>query len=353
MQRCLFTGGKTATVALGLLQRAGDIGVLAFDFNRSHRREADEEDVVSRAARGRLLGDRQVLPLLGACTISISDCRGVSLPTRLTELLVDEFPGLGLIEMNRGSGGVRGCDECGHGLFRLRDGQRLLCSQLLCESRLGAFGFDRHLFPEGLFVLSLAEPGFCGFEVLHGFVMSGSILLKLFGKTREFSAQVVGLDPWSKWRNEGAGLECRILESAVEPDANLSRDLECCERSTVIADQRMAGGVACPPDFAKELGNLTRKDALVLQATNEIVLRLLRRNVLADMGRDLLREQLCQLAQLEQRGVRVLWEIPFREQTQAQELLVMLCELSEVTLEGRHVCGPLMVDTCCLIQSAA
>ena len=66
----------------------------------------------------------------------------------------------------------------------------------------------------------------------------------------------------------------------------------------------------------------------------------------------MLREELCQLAQLEQRGVRILWEIPLREQTQAQELLVVLRELGEVGLDDCHLRGPFMVDTCCLTQSA-
>ena len=45
--------------------------------------EADEEDVVSRAARGRPLGNSQVPCLLGACTGCVSDYLGVSFPTRL------------------------------------------------------------------------------------------------------------------------------------------------------------------------------------------------------------------------------------------------------------------------------
>ena len=52
MQRCLFTRSESTAVAFGLLQGAGDIGVLALGLDRSHRREADEEDVVGRAARG-------------------------------------------------------------------------------------------------------------------------------------------------------------------------------------------------------------------------------------------------------------------------------------------------------------
>lgn len=81
-------------------------------------------------------------------------------------------------------------------------------------------------------------------------------------------------------------------------------------------------------------------------------LSLLRRHVGADICRDMLREEFSQLAQLEQRGVRILREIPFREQTQAQELLVVLRELSEVGLDGCHLRGSLMVDTCYLTQSA-
>jgi hypothetical protein len=155
-------------------------------------------------------------------------------------------------------------DECGHGFLRLRGGERLLRSQPLFESRLGAFGFGRHPFPEGLFVLGLTELGFCGFEVLRDFVMGGSMLRQLLSKTRKFGAQVVRLVPWSERQDEGAGLVCRVLEGAVEPDADLPGELERRERGAVISAQRVAGGVACPSDFAEELGNLARKDALIL-----------------------------------------------------------------------------------------
>jgi len=164
--------------------------------------------------------------------------------------------------------------------------------------------------------------------------------------------QVVGFVSWSKRRDEGAGLVCRVPEGAVEPDADLPGELECCERGAVISDQRVAGGVACPPDFTEELGNLARKDTLILQSADKLILGLLRRHIGTDIRRDMLREQLGQLAQLEQRGIRVLREIPFREQPQAQELLVVLRELGEVGLDGCHLCGPLMIGTCYLTQAA-
>jgi len=96
---------------------------------------------------------------------------------------------------------------------------------------------------------------------------------------REFGTEVVGLVLWSLRRNESTGLEGRVLEDAVEPDTNLPGDLEGRERGAVIPDQRMAGGVACSPHFTEELSNLTRKNALLLQSADEIVLRLLRRHV--------------------------------------------------------------------------
>lgn len=53
-------------------------------------------------------------------------------------------------------GSVRGRNECGYRVFRPGNSRHLLSGQLLCERYLGVFGFDRYLFPEGLFVLSLA-----------------------------------------------------------------------------------------------------------------------------------------------------------------------------------------------------
>ena len=52
----------------------------------------------------------------------------------------------------------------------------------------------------------------------------------------------------------------------------------------------VAGGVAGAPYFAKELGNLARENALVLQAAQQVVLGLLGRLVHADLRR----YELCQ-----------------------------------------------------------
>lgn len=67
-----------------------------------------------------------------------------------------------------------------------------------------------------------------------------------------------------------------------------------------------------------------------MKASDQLVLRLHRRLVHADLGRDMLREQLRQLAQFEQGCSRVLGQIALSEQAKAQELLVMLPEVGEV-----------------------
>jgi hypothetical protein len=59
----------------------------------------------------------------------------------------------------------------------------------------------------------------------------------------------------------------------VEPDAELPGDLEIGERGAMVAGDRVARGVAGAPDFAEELSYLAREDALVLQASKQVVLR--------------------------------------------------------------------------------
>jgi hypothetical protein len=96
----------------------------------------------------------------------------------------------------------------------------------------------------------------------------------------------------------------------------------------------MAGGVPGSPDLPEELRDLGGQDALVLKPPNQIVLGLARRLIFADIGRDVLREQLGELSQLEERGVGVIREIAFRQHAETQELLVMRFELGEIGPEN-------------------
>ncbi len=61
---------------------------------------------------------------------------------------------------------------------------------------------------------------------------------------------------------------------------------------------------------------------MILQPAEEVVLGLLVRGVEADLGRDELSEQLGELPQLQQRGVRVVSEVALRKHAQAHELLI-------------------------------
>ena len=65
----------------------------------------------------------------------------------------------------------------------------------------------------------------------------------------------------------------------------------------MIASERMARGVACPPDFMKELSHLPRQDPLILQPSKQLVLWFLRRREQTDPGGKELSQYLGKLAQ--------------------------------------------------------
>jgi hypothetical protein len=98
----------------------------------------------------------------------------------------------------------------------------------------------------------------------------------------------------------------------------------------MVAYDRVIRGVARAPNFAEELSYLAREDALILQAAKQVVLRFFARRVQADLRGHQLREELGELAQLQERGVRVVGEVALREHAEAHELFVVLLEVREV-----------------------
>lgn len=102
----------------------------------------------------------------------------------------------------------------------------------------------------------------------------------------------------------------------------------------MAAHERVVRGVSGSPNLAEQLSNLARKDALVLQASQQIVLRFLARRIHADPCRHELRKQLGHLAQLQEGAVRIVGKIARRQHSQAHELGVMNLEVGEVRARG-------------------
>lgn len=149
----------------------------------------------------------------------------------------------------------------------------------------------------------------------------------------KFGAQVLGLVPGRGGRDEGPGLEGGVLEGTVEPDRKLPGDFEGGERPFVVALQAMGRGVAAAPDLVEELGDLARNQSVVTQPPQQVELGLGGGFVQADLGRDHLTQELRELAELDQRGVGILREVPLCQQPQAQELVIVLPQVGEVTAE--------------------
>src|SRR5262249_8348930 len=111
--------------------------------------------------------------------------------------------------------------------------------------------------------------------------------------------------------HEGARFEGRAGKGAMKPDAELPCDLEDGERSTMVAGDGVTRGVTRASDFTEELYDLSREDPLILQSTKEVILRLVARGVETYLGGHELCEQLRELPQLQDRGVRIVGEVPF------------------------------------------
>lgn len=118
--------------------------------------------------------------------------------------------------------------------------------------------------------------------------------------------------------------------------------------SIAITYDRVIRGVARAPNFAEELSYLAGEDALVLQAAKEVVLRFFARRVQADLRGHQLREELGELAQLQQRSVRVVRKVALRKHAQTHELFVVHSEVCKVrarsTFKLRHL--RLLLNAC-------
>jgi len=114
--------------------------------------------------------------------------------------------------------------------------------------------------------MRFAKLGVHDFQLLYRFMLRCSIGGEFLVESRKFSVQIGGFcDRWLG-RNERAGSEVVILESAVEPEAELPADLQAGQRSTMVTGHGVAGGVAGSTNFSKELSNIARQNALILEA---------------------------------------------------------------------------------------
>jgi hypothetical protein len=94
----------------------------------------------------------------------------------------------------------------------------------------------------------------------------------------------------------------------------------------MIAGKIMAGGIPRATYLTKYLIHLSRQDAAIQQASQQLKLRFFRRNVKAGSGCEELCQGFCKLTYLEQAGIRVIGEVFFGEHAQTKQLLVVLAQ---------------------------
>lgn len=163
--------------------------------------------------------------------------------------------------------------------------------------------------------------------------MGGLILGQLVGEGFKLGAEFLGfVRRWLR-RDERAGFEIRILERAVEPDADLPDDLEHRQSGAVVAGERVVGGIPGAADFAEELVDLVGEDAVVSQAAEKFVLAVVGAVKDADVGGDELGEDFGQLPEFQETGVWIFREIAFGQHPEAKKLLIVRLQMGEVAAQ--------------------
>ena len=252
----------------------------------------------------------------------------------MAELGVDQQAGFGFVEMKVG-GGLGGGGDHGGDRFRwLGGGGFLFGGEALLEAGFFSFGFAGQAFPKGLLVFCCPQFGLHRVELPGFLVMGGLILGQFVGEGFQLGAEFLRLVRRCLRRDEGAGFEIRVLECAVEPDADLPNDLKHRQSGAVVARQRVVGGISRAADFAEELVDLVGEDAVVAQAAEEFELAVFRAIEDADVRRYELCEDFGQLPKFQETGIRIFGEIAFCEHPQSEELLIVELQMSEVAAQG-------------------
>ena len=81
----------------------------------------------------------------------------------------------------------------------------------------------------------------------------------------EFGFEFGAFVGWRGGGNERPGLIGGVSESAVEPECDLPGKFEGVESGAMIVLQGVVRVITRFTDFAEELGNLARQDAVILQ----------------------------------------------------------------------------------------
>lgn len=204
------------------------------------------------------------------------------------------------------------------------------------QGRLVGLDLFGQVLPLLLFVQGLLQLGFGGAELLGYLTLVGTEGLKGVLEPGQLLLQFVAFRQRGLGGTKRPAAELRFAERAVEPHPQLPTNLEAVEGTGMVALQPMGCDVAGDAQVVEKASHFPFDQPLRHQAADQGQLGFL------DAGEDpkarghLLGQPLPQLTQLDQRRVGILREIALCQKPQAEQLLVVSAQLSEVS---GHCCG--------------
>jgi len=143
----------------------------------------------------------------------------------------------------------------------------------------------------------------------------------------ELAFRLVWVRGWDEW----SGLEVwGAAEGFVEPDSELLSHLQLMESLAPVAGMLMCRFITSFTKFVKQLRDLCVKDLAVPELVDQVALRCAFFDNNSGEGRRVLGQELTKLVERDQRSVRVIEDIAFRERSRADKHFVVLHEEREI-----------------------
>ena len=110
----------------------------------------------------------------------------------------------------------------------------------------------------------------------------------------------------------------------MEPDGKLPSDFQCRQRRAVVTSVLVHGFVADAAQIVEQVDDIARVGGITSKSRKEVGLWFFDSDKNAGTCRDLLCQQLAELAKLHKAGDRIVGEVPFGQRRHADQYAVVL-----------------------------